>query len=152
MAARAKPDDVEAMAKAIESYIERGGISFVELMRDIPGFAAQAGEDHYSIQLPSALIWGNMTETASQAVWKLFDERRACVQHTSWMVYACDGMIPADKTWTPMILRPGRFANLIGLSGVPFHAAPRELKAVKRKIAKDKKLGLPTPTLLKTAA
>jgi hypothetical protein len=145
---------IEAMAKTIETHVaENDPVTFAELMNCIPGFSAQGlpdPNDHCAMRLAGPpVLWAEMTNTAAEACWKLFDERRLCAQNTTWMLYAYDGFGgPQGADWLPLLLRPGRLTNLIAVSGLPFHAKPEELKRARRKIAKARKAGQPTPTLL----
>ena len=144
---------VTRLADAIEDHVKTmvDHVTFAEFMNEVSGFKAGDDEEPHWIGLDHTVIWVGVTKTAMQAVWKLLDERRLCLQYTTIWPYAFEGTALRDKAWTPMYLRPGRYANIIGLSGIPFYATPRELKAAKRHIAKDKKLGLPSPVVLEAA-
>ena len=139
-------DAIEAQVKARVDHV-----SSAELALSVPGFLTAEAKEQYAIRLADTLVWAGVTKTAAQALWNLLDERRVCLQNTTLLVYACDGMMLHDKNRTPMVLRPARFANIVTISGVPLCAAPRELKAAKRRIAKDKKLGPPSPVVLEAA-
>ena len=146
------PEAVAKMADEIEAFVVRyHDTTFSELMNRIDGFSALASHDEQwcVLRTSTMTIWSFMTETGVKAISKLFDERRLCVEHTNWLVYGHDGgPVPNDKDWCPLLIRPGAEANMIGLGGMPFRMSPKAMKAIKRRIAKDKKAGLPCPTLV----
>jgi hypothetical protein len=67
----------EEMAKKIERYVEQYDyVTFAELSNRIPGFNAPADALACEFKLGSVMFWTNMTTLASQALEKLFVERR----------------------------------------------------------------------------
>ena len=57
------------------------------------------------------------------------------------LVYAHDGGPAPGGKWLPLLLRPGRFTNVIGMGGVPFYLPPAALKDMRRFVAREKKKG-----------
>lgn len=147
---------VEAMAKAIEGFVEKspGGATFAELMQRVDGFSGAGDPDAQSLGSSYAIWWVGVSLLAAKATVKLLQERRICFESISALAYAYDGMVSeaAAGEWTTYNLRPGRFANAFAVNGVPMRLKPDEIKAAKRKNAREKKAGRATMTLLLEAA
>jgi hypothetical protein len=143
----------EEMAKKIERYIEQYDyVTFAELSNHIAGFSAPANALACEFKLGSVLFWTNMTTPASQAIEKLFVERRICAKNTTALPYFVDGITLRANNWAPLVLRPGRFANAVRLSGIPFFFTPKEMKTVSRIVASEKRRGTPTGFVIESAA
>jgi hypothetical protein len=98
----------EEMAKKIERYIEQYDyVTFAELSNHIAGFSAPANALACEFKLGSVLFWTNMTTPASQAIEKLFVERRICAKNTTALPYFVDGITLRANNWAPLVLRPG---------------------------------------------
>lgn len=109
---------IEAMAGAIEQYVRsrNGGVTFVELDQNIPGFT---GGDLAMEVAPNVILWTNLTETAVAAVNLLKTSFRVQLTPTTPLVYIMDGKMLRFPTarrmprggykterWLPVVFGP----------------------------------------------
>ena len=143
------------MAKAIEAFVEKnpGGATFAEITQRVDGFSGAGDPDAQSLGSSYAVWWVGVSPLAAKATVKLLQERRICFESISAMAYIYDGLIPEASAgeWTSYNPRPGRFANALAVNGLPMRLKSDEMKAAKRKNAREKNAGRATMTLLEAA-
>jgi len=76
------------MKKEILDCISKGGVSFVELCRDVPGFK---GEQQIRIPSKNWIIWAGLSQEAYDAIKDLIDDKLIEQKVCDPMIYICDG-------------------------------------------------------------
>lgn len=90
------------MKQEILKCISKGGVSFVELARDVPGF-----EGDSQIRLPSKnwVLWSGLSEQAANSLKELLDANLIVQKPCDKMIYVVDGgwlnlpIVKTDRTY-----------------------------------------------------
>ena len=94
------------MKAAILALIQsRQDVSFAELARDVPGFAASDPAESFELGIdrPGVILWSGMSRPAFNAMRALQTEGRIQARASGVMVYLIDGVTLSLK-----IAKPGR--------------------------------------------
>ena len=109
--------EAKRIADAIVELVERtdGPVTFTQIEREIPGFAAKGRRVwQYTIgetpEKPALVVWGDMTEPGVMALKRVMGERRVAVQYVTPVLYL--DCLLEHENWAPMVLLPARAANL----------------------------------------
>ena len=86
------------MKKEILDCISRGGVSFVELSREVPGFRGDC-----QIRLPEKnwVLWSDISQEAAGILKELLDDNLIVQKPCDRLLYICDG------GWLPLPLVKG---------------------------------------------
>jgi hypothetical protein len=109
--------ETSRIAKAIVELVNRadGPVTFIQLEREIPGFAKEE-PPRWSYQLADtkqSVVWVGMAEAAGAALREVLRGHRVAVQFVSLLPYLIEGdPLPVDDDWQPTVLLPAKAANL----------------------------------------
>ena len=78
----------------------RGGVSFVEIKREIPEFR---GDKNFEVE-PNLVVWSGVSAEGVDALVRLINSKKVCLVSGSYLSYLADGVIlrlPIAKRWQP---------------------------------------------------
>lgn len=81
---------VATLKPTLLAFLERGHVSFAELMKEVPGFSG--GDFEYVLEFcENIILWGGMTEAGCEAIRELKVEGKIHFEPAGPLVYLIDG-------------------------------------------------------------